>query len=77
MVLDWDKSGKLIDFPDILIDNHLLQIFIMVQFYSILQVTSSGAEYFLNVEFLYTTRKQKFSYRNFITCNLVPNVKFK
>ena len=46
-----EKSVKLIDIPSTLIKNHSHQICIPVQFYSMLRVKSSGAEYFYNVEF--------------------------
>ena len=42
-----------------LIKDHLLKICLLVKFYSILRVTLSGAEFFLNVESLCTDKPLK------------------
>ena len=53
------KIGLLIDYPADFIKNHSLQICLLVQFCSVLQVTSSGAEFSFHVEFCCTTKNLK------------------
>ena len=68
-----EKSIKVINFPAAFIEIHLHRICILVQFYNILLMKSSGAEYCFNSGFWWTTKPLNFSSHFLITCKLVPH----